>query len=89
MQMGIRESFTGKMIILQRKDTREYEVEYTYTDASEAAGIVRTFPEEWLLAGNRGITGEALEYLRPLIEGSPERVIKDGLPAFVRPYYLR
>lgn len=82
-------SFTGKMIILRRKDTREYEVEYTYTDASEAAGIVRTFPEEWLLAGNRGITGEALEYLRPLIEGSPERVIKDGLPAFVRPYYLR
>ena len=82
-------SFTGKMITLKRKDTKKYAVDYASENASEIAGQVHTIPEEWLPAGNCGITEEAKEYLRPLIEGSPERVMKDGLPAFVKPYYLR
>ena len=82
-------SFTGKMVALKRRDCAEYDVEYFTVDAKDVANFVKHFPTEWILPEYRGITEEAYEYLRPLIEGTPYITYKNGLPAYVEPYYLR
>ena len=38
---------------------------------------------------NIGITEDAFAYLQPLIEGTPYITYKDGLPAYIEPYYMR
>lgn len=82
-------TFTGKMVGVKRKDTAEYDVEYFATDASNVANHVKNFPAEWILSNYRGISDEAYSYLRPLIQGEPVIIMKDGIPAYVKPYYMR
>ena len=82
-------TFTGKMIAVKRRDCEEYDVEYFTVDASEVANYVKHFPKEWILPEYRGITEEAYAYLRPLIEGTPYITYKDGLPAYIEPFYMR
>ena len=81
--------FTGKMVGLVRKDQPQYDVDFIAIDADKVANYVKSFPKEWILPNYRGITEEALNYLRPLIVGSPVIIYKDGLPAVVKPYYMR
>ncbi len=81
-------AFTGKMVALRRRDSDAYDVEYFTIDACEVANFVKHFPAEWILPDYQGIADEAIDYLRPLIEGSPALVYKNGLPAYVKPYYL-
>lgn len=81
-------SFTGKMVALRRRESEQYDVEYFTIDADQVANYVKHFPTEWILPEYRGITEEGLAYLRPLIEGSPVIMYKDGLPAYVKPYYM-
>ena len=82
-------TFTGKMVGVKRRDCEEYDVEYFAIDADQVANYVKHFPAEWILPEYRGITEEAYAYLRPLINGTPYITFKDGLPAYVEPYYLR
>ncbi len=81
-------SFTGQMVGVKRKDSAEYDVEYFATAASNVANHVKHFPKEWILANYRGVTQEALDYMRPLIEGQPVIIYKNGIPAFLKPFYL-
>lgn len=80
--------FTGKMVGIKRKDQEEYDVDFIAIDASEVANYVKSFPTEWILDNYRGISEEALNYIRPLITGSPVVIYEDGLPAYVKPYYM-
>ena len=82
-------SFTGKMIGIRRRSDREYDAEYFAVDADQVANYVKNFPVEWLLPRYKGITEEAFDYMKPLIQGTPALIMKDGLPAYVTPYYLR
>ena len=81
--------FTGKMVGIRRRPGLTYDVEYFTVDASEVANRVKHFPKEWILPEYRGISAEAFAYLQPLIEGTPYITYKDGLSAFVEPYYMR
>lgn len=82
--------FTGKMVAVVRKDSAEYDVEFIATDASNVANHVKSFPLEWALPNYRGITQEAIDYMLPLIQGSPVVIYDEkGLPAHVKPYYMR
>ena len=82
-------AFTGKMVGIKRKEGAEYDVTYFAVDADKVANFVRSFPTEWLLDDYAGVNAEGLRYLRPLIQGSPAVIYKDGLPAYVTPYYMR
>ncbi len=82
--------FTGKMVgIRRRTDVEEYDVEFFAVEADKVANFVRNFPEEWLLPDYKGVTQEAIDYLKPLIQGSPQLIMKDGLPEQTVPYYMR
>lgn len=82
-------NFTGKMVGVKRSEGSEYNVEYFATDASNIANYVKNFPEEWMLEDYAGVTQEALDYMRPLTQGEPALIYKDGLQAFTFPYYMR
>ncbi|SJZ93724.1 6-phosphofructokinase [Anaerorhabdus furcosa] len=82
-------AFTGKMVGVKRKDTAEYDVEFFATDASNVANHVKNFPAEWILPNYRGISDAAYSYLRPLIQGEPVIIMENGIPAYVKPYYMR
>ncbi|MBR3227724.1 MAG: 6-phosphofructokinase [Erysipelotrichaceae bacterium] len=81
--------FTGKMVGLVRKDIPEYDVDFIAADATEVANKVKSFPGEWIKPNYQGITDEALRFLEPLIKGSPTVIYKNGVPAYVKPYYMR
>ncbi|MBQ3419431.1 MAG: 6-phosphofructokinase [Erysipelotrichaceae bacterium] len=82
-------TFTGKMVGLVRKDVPEYDVDFIAVDAIEVANQVKGFPQEWIKPNYQGISEEAVKYLEPLIKGSPTVYYKDGVPAYVKPYYMR
>ncbi len=82
-------SFTGQMVGVKRKDSEVYDVEYFATAASNVANHVKNFPIEWAKPNYRGVTDEAIAYMRPLIQGQPVVTYKNGVPAFVKPYYFK
>ncbi len=82
-------AFTGKMVGVKRKEQEQYDVEFFAIDANKVANFVKSFPREWILSNYTGITKEAYDYLRPLIQGEPVLIMENGLPAFVKPYYMR
>ena len=82
-------NITGKMVGLKRKDQPQYDVDFFAIDADQVANFVKSFPSEWILPNYRGISKEALAYLEPLIVGSPVVIYKNGIPAYVKPYYMR
>lgn len=83
-------TFTGKMVGVKRREGVEaYDAEFFAIDADKVANFVKGFPTEWLLPEYKGITEEGEKYLRPLIQGTPVMLIKDGLPEYVTPYYMR
>ncbi|MDO5440060.1 MAG: 6-phosphofructokinase [Erysipelotrichaceae bacterium] len=81
--------FTGKMVGLVRKDIPTYDVDFEAFDAVEVANQVKGFPTEWILPNYKGISEDAIKYLKPLIVGSPTVIYKDGVPAYVKPYFMR
>lgn len=81
--------FTGKMVGLVRKDSEKYDVDFIAVDATKVANAVKGFPKEWILDNYRGIKEEAVKYLEPLIKGSPTILYKNGIPAYVKPFYMR
>jgi 6-phosphofructokinase len=81
--------FTGHMVGVKRKEGKKYDVEFFATPASNVANHVKSFPKEWILDNYKGVAEEAIQYMRPLIEGSPVIIYKEGLPAFVKPYYMK
>ncbi|HET6786130.1 MAG TPA: diphosphate--fructose-6-phosphate 1-phosphotransferase [Erysipelotrichaceae bacterium] len=82
-------SFTGQMVGVKRKDSEVYDVEFFATAASNVANHVKNFPVEWAKPNYRGVTDEAIAYMRPLIQGQPVVTYKNGVPAFVKPYYFK
>lgn len=82
-------AFTGHMVGVRRKDQSTYDVEYFATLASNVANHVKHFPVEWAQPNYRGITKEAMNYIQPLIEGTPVILQENGLPRFVKPYYFK
>ena len=80
--------FTGKMVGVKRVEGEKYDVEFFAIDADKVANFVKGFPKEWMLENYTGITQEAYDYLRPLIEGQPVIIYENGIPAYVKPYYM-
>lgn len=83
-------SFTGKMVGLKRLEGVEYDIEFVAVDASKVANHVKNFPKEWILEDMAGITQEAHDYIKPLLVGQPQiQYTKEGVPRYVKPFYMR
>jgi ATP-dependent phosphofructokinase / diphosphate-dependent phosphofructokinase len=82
-------SFTGQMVGVKRVSNHPYNVEYFATKASNVANHVKNFPAEWMLPDYAGVSQEALDYMRPLINGSPVIHYNEGVQAYLKPFYLK
>ena len=85
-------AFTGKVVgVVPRTDfsTDEYNAQFYAEDASKFANFVRHFPLEWILPNYRGVTEEALNYFRPLVEGEPKLIYENGIPVTLQPFNRR
>lgn len=80
--------FTGYMVGVVRKDSKEYDVEFIAEKASNIANHVKNFPKEWILPNMAGIKQEGIDYIKPLIQGEPQHIYKDGTLAYIYPYYM-
>ncbi len=73
---------TDKMIAFKRKDGETYRIEYAAAPLSLAANAEKTVPLEWITEDGTNLTDEFVKYALPLINGEPERRMKDGLPVY-------
>ena len=84
-------AFTGKVVGVLRGATAdgEYNAEFFACDASDVANYVKRFPTEWILPNFQGITQEAMDYFRPLIQGEPKLICENGIPVTLKPFNRR
>ena len=73
---------TGKMINFIRKSDYPYILEFGTADVNEICNKEKAVPEEWITKDGSDIGDEFITYARPLIQGSVEVPMKDGLPYF-------
>lgn len=88
-------TFTGMVVGITPRTAEEiasgapYNAKYFAKPASEFANWVREFPKEWILPNYAGVTEDAMNYLRPLLQGEPQLIMQDGRPATIVPFYKR
>lgn len=84
-------TFTGKVVGILRGATEDggYNAEFFACDAAQVANYVKRFPTEWILPNYQGITQEAMDYFRPLIQGEPKLICENGIPVTLKPFNRR
>ena len=64
----------------KRKNTKNYEVEFSYEDVDKIANKVKNVPMEFITPNGNNVTKECMEYIAPLIDGERKLKYKNGLP---------
>lgn len=84
-------TFTGKVVGILRGATEDggYNAEFFACDAAQVANYVKRFPTEWILPNYQGITQDAMDYFRPLIQGEPKLICENGIPVTLKPFNRR
>lgn len=75
---------TGKVGIFQRLSNKPYLMGTSIYDVNAIANVEKTVPQEWITNGGTGVSQEALDYMRPLIQGEIYPYMVDGLPRHIK-----
>lgn len=73
---------TGKMINFIRKSDDPYVLEFGTADVNDICNKEKAVPLNWITEEGSDIGEDFINYARPLIQGSVEVPMKDGLPYF-------
>ncbi len=71
---------SGVMVVLQRAGAGEYACSCATADIHGIANAEKTVPLEWIDTDRVTVTDAFLDYVRPLIQGTPNVVWQGGLP---------
>lgn len=72
---------SGKMVIMTRMPGKEYKIKYeVFDDIHKIANIEKKIPLEWIDVENNYIRQELIDYIKPLIQGEVQQIMKDGIP---------
>ncbi len=74
---------TGKVICIQRISNEPYTCIYEANDVHEIANVEKKVPLSWITDDNQ-LSCEALDYIRPLVQGEILPFIVDGLPLHLK-----
>lgn len=74
---------TGRMIAFKRARGSEYSLVCEDVDVNDVCNKEKPFPKEWITKNGTDISDEFISYLLPLIQGEPQRTMKDGLPVYI------
>ena len=65
--------------------SRDYQTSLTSIyDVNAIANVEKTVPQEWIINDGTGVSQEALDYMRPLIQGEIYPYMVDGLPRHIK-----
>ena len=79
---------TGKMMIFNRKNQKDYEIEIGAIDVLTAANYEKKVPVEWINEAGNDITDKLYQYLYPLILGEVYLSYQDGIPQYLSTAHL-
>lgn len=79
---------SGKFSTLKRISSKPYIVEYGTENVSVVANQEKKVPRSWINKDGNDVTEEMLDYLRPLVKGSPQIPEKNGLPNYIQISHL-
>ena len=74
---------TGKMMAYERVSNKPYKMQIVSRDIKNIANGERVVPQEWISNGN-DVTQEMIDYVQPLIEGTPTLKYENGLPVYLK-----
>ena len=76
---------TDRMIAFERcYEDGKYVCKTTLLNLTDVANTEKKVPLEWINKDGNGMTQEYIDYVLPLIQGTPDRPMTDSLPRFAR-----
>ena len=78
------ENISGKMVIYQRQNTKNYKIDLSYEDVDKIANKVKYVPKDFINQEDNNVTTKCMEYIAPLIKGERKLKYKNGLPVHFR-----
>lgn len=77
---------TGFMVGINRLQGDPYQVETIKVEASKVANHIKYFPTQWITPEGNHVTTEAIAYIKPLVMGTPQLIMENGLPKYIQLY---
>lgn len=75
------EGKSGLMAAVERISDEPYQVRFTGIPVSSVANQEKKVPEDYINPAGNDVTEKMMAYLRPLIQGEPPMIYKNGIPA--------
>ena len=73
---------TGKMTVLCRSASPGYSINYRTVDVDTVCNVEKLLPQHWIINDGSDISDDFISYAKPLIQGSVDLPMEDGLPKF-------
>ncbi len=75
---------TAHMPAIKRLSNNPYSWQATFVHLEEVANHEKVFPAEWITPEGNFVTQEAIEYVKPLVEGNVSIPTRNGLPRYYK-----
>jgi len=76
------EGSTGYVVGIKRLQSNPYEYETILMNPKKVANHIKYFPKTWINKENNFVTDAAIDYINPLIQGTPDLPTENGLPKY-------
>ncbi|MFL0267720.1 6-phosphofructokinase [Candidatus Clostridium radicumherbarum] len=73
---------TGFVVGIKRLQNNPYKYETILMNPIKVANHIKYFPKTWITKENNFVTDAAVDYISPLIQGTPELPTENGLPKY-------
>lgn len=73
---------TGFMVGIKRIRNNPYTIETFRVEAAKVASKIKHFPPEWINQQKNNVTEYALDYITPLLSGTLDLALENGLPKY-------
>ena len=74
---------SGLMVTLARTDTAEYGYTLSGKPVCEIANKAKEVPVSWITEDHHDVTGEMVDYLKPLVVGEVSVDVEEGIPTYL------
>lgn len=75
---------TGKVGIFKRVSNKPYIMHTDIYDVNAIANVEKKIPDEWIINNGTYVSQEAIDYMKPLIQGELLPYMSEGLPMHIK-----
>ncbi|MBQ7264933.1 MAG: 6-phosphofructokinase [Firmicutes bacterium] len=75
---------TGKVGVFERVSSKPYIMGTSIYDVNAIANVEKKVPDEWIINDGTYVSQEAIDYMKPLIQGELLPYMVDGLPKHIK-----